>query len=362
MAHVKGFKVVVKSDNFMGEYQAVHGMLPRNELPKRMKRIPKRQIWIRRSNYENHDREVDYSKDNILRHERHELNLMLQGIPYRDAHEAAIAKYRPHLPIVKERNRFLNTLTNNFVSDQTAAKINRYFMRHPKATMYQAYHRPIYNKDVKWADQPKAIQKLYRKKVQLVKTKDAEGRTVYFAPLTNKMVDREKAEKLLSYDFTEGRFKVSLYRLTAAKDRVYHTISFFVGKTVTDPGELDALFDALEKEWLPPAMELTKRIAKKYPLGKVMRMYARFRHTMYFTQYHHSMDGAVTIMINKKPVEDINLMPAEFRRAKHEYHKLLHTYHTVTIHDIKVYMRSWASRYTTSIAEKRLGVFKRNGD
>jgi hypothetical protein len=357
MTKVKGMKIVVKSNDFMQEYIAVHGMLPKNELPKRMRHIPKRQIWIRDSNY--HDKT---SYKDIVQHESDELKLMGQGLTYQQAHEMAIQKHRPKLPVVYEHDHWVNTLTNARTTENVATRLNRYFTRHPKATLYEAYGAPKYKKGEKWAMQAEAIGKLYKKKMQVVKTKNLQGETVYYSPIHHKVVKKERMEQAKSFDYVDGIFHVSLYRMTVDGSRVYHTISTHVGRTITDAGDLDRLFAMLKRKWLPGAMQHTKHLSHKYPLGKVQRMYVRFRHTNYFTQYRHSLDGAVSLMNNRKPESDTHLMPGELIRAYKIYHSLLHTYHTVTIHDVKIYIRSWTSERTRGIAKTRLGVFKRNGD
>ena len=42
-----GFNVKVKSKEFMGEYIALHGYLPKRELPVRMRDMPKNDIYVR---------------------------------------------------------------------------------------------------------------------------------------------------------------------------------------------------------------------------------------------------------------------------------------------------------------------------
>jgi hypothetical protein len=359
MTKVKGFKIVVKSDEFMKEYVAVHGMLPKNELPRRMKRIPKNQIWIRSSNYRNEEGFTPYSE--IVRHESDELKLMHQGLPYKDAHDAAIHKHHPKLPVIYEHDHWLNTITDEPTTQNVATRLNRYFAKNPKGTLYEAYGRPKYREKVKWIDQSQAVTKLYKKKTQVVRTKDVEGKDVYYSPLMKKIIQTKEVKEALKYDFVQGIFKVSLYRMTVDKTRVYHTITTHIGHTITDASELDEVFKVLKRDWVRQAMKITKEISVKYPLGKQQFMYVRFFHTMYFTQYKHSMDGSVDIMTYRQPNHNLDLMPAELQRAYKIYHSLLHTYHTVTIHDVRIYIRSWSNQYTKRIASKRLGVFKRNG-
>jgi hypothetical protein len=80
------FKVVVKSVEEMGEYIALHGLVPQNELPIHLRnKIPENEIWIRENVYADFER-----RKSILAHEYAELDLMVtKGMNYKDAHEQA---------------------------------------------------------------------------------------------------------------------------------------------------------------------------------------------------------------------------------------------------------------------------------
>lgn len=80
------FKVVVKSNEEMGDYIALHGLVPQNELPLHLRyKIPENEIWIRENVYADIER-----RRSILAHEYAELDLMVtRGITYKEAHEQA---------------------------------------------------------------------------------------------------------------------------------------------------------------------------------------------------------------------------------------------------------------------------------
>ena len=70
----------------MGDNIALHGYLPLNELPYKMRgRIPKKEIWVREDHYD------DLEKlKKISSHEKNELFLMLtKGLSYKEAHKRA---------------------------------------------------------------------------------------------------------------------------------------------------------------------------------------------------------------------------------------------------------------------------------
>jgi hypothetical protein len=71
----------------MGDYIALHGLLPENELPIRLRhKIPENEIWIRKNVYDDPKR-----RERILQgHEKFELELMeTKGLTYKQAHKRA---------------------------------------------------------------------------------------------------------------------------------------------------------------------------------------------------------------------------------------------------------------------------------
>ena len=83
MQIISKFKVKVKSTKIMGDYIALHGLVPNNELPEHLRwKIPSHEIWIRRNVYDDKQR-----RNKILEHEECELNLMIkEGLTYKKAH------------------------------------------------------------------------------------------------------------------------------------------------------------------------------------------------------------------------------------------------------------------------------------
>jgi hypothetical protein len=81
------FTVVVKPRSVMGDYIALHGLCPQNELPMNMRgKIPENEIWMRQDVFENPKR-----RERILQgHEKYELSLMeTEGLTYKQAHAKA---------------------------------------------------------------------------------------------------------------------------------------------------------------------------------------------------------------------------------------------------------------------------------
>jgi hypothetical protein len=81
------FKVIVKPRSVMGDYIALHGLVPQNELPENMRhKIPEDEIWMREDVYNDPKR-----RERILQgHEKYELTLMeTKGLTYKQAHRKA---------------------------------------------------------------------------------------------------------------------------------------------------------------------------------------------------------------------------------------------------------------------------------
>ena len=81
------FKVIVKPRSVMGDYIALHGLCPLNELPLNMRgKIPEDEIWMRQDVFDNPER-----RERILQgHEKYELSLMeTEGLTYKQAHRRA---------------------------------------------------------------------------------------------------------------------------------------------------------------------------------------------------------------------------------------------------------------------------------
>ena len=93
------FKVVVKSIEEMGEYIALHGLVPQNELPLSLRyKIPENEIWIRENVYADFER-----RKSILAHEYAELDLMVtKGLSYKEAHLQAEFIEHLYYPTIRE--------------------------------------------------------------------------------------------------------------------------------------------------------------------------------------------------------------------------------------------------------------------
>jgi hypothetical protein len=80
------FKVKVKSEQILGDYICLHGLVPNNELPKKLRgKIPKNEIWIREDVWNDRLR-----RNAVIIHEKAELSRMVnKGMTYKKAHKWA---------------------------------------------------------------------------------------------------------------------------------------------------------------------------------------------------------------------------------------------------------------------------------
>lgn len=268
--------------------------------------------------------------------------------------------------VVKRGNRYFNRISNKYVSKKTATRLNRYFKKHPGATLYEASGRPVYDKNKSWIEQSANLHKLLKKrKIQVIKTKNKKGKDVYFNPLLGKRISKKYVEKAMKYDYHEGRFYVQLYRLTATKDRVYHIITTNINKTIkeNEHEEIDRLFNGLTRSWMPEAKEIIQKIHRLHSLSNVSVIYMAFDHDIILTNYGQKDNGAVVIMKNRQP-NKINMQDfsEEMNRARLKYHALLVNYKIIMIKKVRIFIYCFVTDKTKALSELRMGVYKRNGN
>jgi hypothetical protein len=81
------YRFIKKPNSFMKDYIAVHGHLPKNELPKRMRGIRYNSVYIRANVCDDKKR-----ASRLRREERNEMRLMEEGKTYKQAHRVAHKK------------------------------------------------------------------------------------------------------------------------------------------------------------------------------------------------------------------------------------------------------------------------------
>jgi hypothetical protein len=266
--------------------------------------------------------------------------------------------------VIKKGKRYYNKITKKYTTEASAKRLNKFFKEHPDATLYEAYSQPKYKQKEKWERQSSKILKLYKKTIQVVKTKDRFGNDVFYSPILKKTVTKEQMKQAIKYDYNIGRFKISLFRLTADRGRVYHIIKYPIHRifSIDEPEAFELFKVDFMRKVVPQMMSITTSIAKKHPLHKYQLMYVVFNHEYYLTNYNQKESGAVTVMKNRRPTVDMKDMPGEIARALKLYSSLISEYSVVNIKDVFIYIYSFSDDRTKALSEERLGVFKRNGN
>jgi hypothetical protein len=256
------------------------------------------------------------------------------------------------------RTAWWSRITNREVSKAYGRRLASWFRRHPGGTLYEATGHPAYDPGQKWADTPRAVKKVYKRKVQVVETYDARGRKVFFNPLKKTTVPRERVERIRKFDYRRGIFAVSLYRLTTRKDRVYHLIATECETVLQNPIDISRFEQLLRQEWLPGVVPLITSICAEHSLGANMTMSCAFRHDIYLKGYGRQAEGAVAFMVQMNP-RRLTPMGRELAKAMHAYRALLRDYGSIHVHGLQVNLLGFADEKTRALASDRLGVTHR---
>jgi len=355
MTKIKGMKIKTVKTSKMKDYSALQGKMPKNEMPKNMRHMPKNQVAIR-GNVKGKRRKA------ILAHEKEEIKLMDKGMKYKPAHNKAnkILRERKHRPVAYRKGKvYVNRLTGKHVSKTTANRINRFFEKHPGATLYEANRGAVYDPGKKWEDQKTRIYRVYKKENQIVKTKDNKGRDVYFSPILGKRVSKKNVKKLDEYDYFENGFSIHLYRMTSNRERVYHIIKYQLNRTLEEHEDIDRLEKKLLGHWINDLVKIIKNVAYKHPIGKRDLMFIAFNHLLYVTSYEQRDNGAVTVMEHRQPKQDLYVLPDEIHRAMLIYHHLLNEYTRIFVKEVVISIFNFSDEKNKAIAQVRLGIMGR---
>ena len=265
------------------------------------------------------------------------------------------------LPIIRKNKKWFNTITNRYVTETYAKRINSYCMKHPEKTLYESTGHGKYDKDKSLTEHSKQIRKMaFGKGTQLVKTKTLEGKTVYFSPFLKETASDEylKLIKKLDYTICGGKAQVELFRLTREKDNIYHIINWDVYQRLESP--------TIVEIWTPNAWYMyncmineVKKIYKKYKFSKITLLYGHI--SCYFYSIYDGWEKGVSIGF---------VVPNQsgYKRMKDDYKKLLNwykdkleidAYHSIMVQRISFYLYDFSKNATDKqkqIAKYRLGI------
>jgi hypothetical protein len=263
--------------------------------------------------------------------------------------------------VYKHKQKYINRLTGKPVSKSTALRLNRFFELHPRATLYEAQKGVVYDKNKPWEEQNEKLYKVYHRENQLIKTKDRFGNDVYFSPLMNKRISKDKVKKLEHFDFTENGFSVHLYRVTSTHRRVYHIIKYPMNYTFEEQDDITSLEMMLLRNWKDKATDVTKEIALKYPIGHRDSMKMDFKHLYFNTAYQGKDNGSITVFVGTDPKRNNvgAMMPQEIHKAMLQYHVALNNYTRILVKEVIIYIFNDADEKNLALAETRIGILGR---
>lgn len=275
-------------------------------------------------------------------------------------HKEKVSGISETSPIVEmQRDDYYNLLTGRKISKTVAKRLLSYFERHPDATLYEAYGGSKYDKTRPWKEHPESIKKVYEKDIQVIKTKDISGRDVYYNPLKQKKVSKQDYQKKQRFDYYDGDFKISLYRITADEYSVYHIIAYPIGKTMISEQQINEFFRLFKRYWTPDAKRIMKNLFIQHPLGKIMTMSIKFQVIWHLTQYGIQQDGAVTcgnVQFTPQHTQRINTY---LEHAQKQFLAQLHNYKAFSILNVRINISALPTPLTRSLAKSRMGVIRR---
>ncbi|MCJ7572340.1 MAG: hypothetical protein MUO82_10790 [Candidatus Thermoplasmatota archaeon] len=195
-------------------------------------------------------------------------------------------------PVIKKGNRYYNTLTQKYVSESYAKRINSYFERHPDSYLVKAGGHAIYKRKRPLFEHEKVMRgKMYGKGFQVYKTKKITGKTVYYSPIFEKEMKKEEIEYIekLDYPFMKNVY-VELYRMSRDKERIYHILTWTINKSFHGSRVLELWIPNAENTFKKIEKEMQKNI-RKYPLGysKIPVIYCHISNYFYsdIDSYEH---------------------------------------------------------------------------
>lgn len=271
------------------------------------------------------------------------------------------------LPVQKKGNRWYNSITQRYVSETYAKRLNSYFLKHPLKTLaharghlgFKLIKHDEKGRDVSLTDQhPEIRELLYGKGTQTIRTRTLTGKKIHFSPIHNEILDEDILKHLKKLDYKKGDIEVELYRQTRSKENIYHIFSVNIQQRLVTPSAVDF--------WEPKArfifnnlMMETMKIHKKHNLGKGTLIYGKIDH--YFYSDLDGWETGKTMGFDVPNRSAVRHMKEQFKDILNWYRNKLEgdTYHNIMVLTMTFYLygfRSWASELQQEIAKYRSGV------
>ena len=265
------------------------------------------------------------------------------------------------LPVIRKKYGWFNTITNRYVTETYAKRINSYFLKYPESTLHESTGHGKYDTKKSLTEHSKQIREMaWGKGTQLVKTKTFKGKTVYFSPFLKEIASDEflKQLKNLDYKICGGKCQVELYRLTRDKRSIYHILSWNVGQRLTSANSVSF--------WTPKAWYMyncmikeVKKIYKKHKFSKHTVLYGHI--SCYFYSDLDGWEQGKTFGFNFLTNSGYKNMKNDFEKILNWYKDKLEidAYHNIMVQKISFYLydiTKSATKNQIQIAKYRLGV------
>jgi len=263
--------------------------------------------------------------------------------------------------VKKTKKGYYNTLTKRYVSEPYAKRVNSYFKRNPKTTLYRASGHGEYKLEKPLSKHSKQIRQLaYGKKTQVIKTRTRKKKKVYYAPLKEEIVDVDVIKKMgkLEYKIFNDKIFVELYRQTRERDSLYHIITWEVNKSFNSPAVLEIWKESNRGTYIKIINKLFK-ISKQHKLSNSASIYGHIGFYSYSKYYGREFGKTFGMVYIRKSGYDILLKNYE-ELMDYISNKLKNdAYRSIAILTISFYITEWKrSSFETAkkISEYRIGV------
>lgn len=265
------------------------------------------------------------------------------------------------LPCIIKNGKWFNTITQRYVSEPYAKRINSYFKKRPLGAVVRARGHAVYKPEGKKqiSEQSKEIREmLYGKGTQTVKTKTRKGKIVYYSPMHDEFLSDDVLRKLKKLDYRKGNINVELYRLTRAKDNIYHILTRDIDQRLTSGGMVD--FFRPKAIWIfNSMMKETLKICKKHKFQGVMLIYCHISN--YFYSDIDGWEKGIAFGFVTPNKKGQNLMKNKFKDILDWYYNKLEidAYHNIMVQKMSFYIYAYSSGVTQlqrEIAKYRVGI------
>lgn len=265
-------------------------------------------------------------------------------------------------PIIKKNGRYYNKLTKRYLSKSYGKRLQNYFKNNPSGTLYRATGHGVYKKKKPIPEHSLEVKELlYGKGTQVIKTKTATGKTVYYSPIQNEVIELSDIKRFgkLDYWICNKKVRVELYRMTRDKLNIYHIFTYKPNRSFADPFSFEVWGHGTALKVLDCILDEIKKNIKKLFFGKLLTMYGHFNVYLY-----SDIDGYEAgrtfgfVKINKSGFE---IMRKEFLKIIDYYTSKLEnqSYHNMAVLTISIYMydyRSNTDEKAQNISKYRIGV------